>query len=199
VRELAHERAIPLKEMVEAFEFFAAVRKHLRAESVVELCAGHGLAGILFAAFERRTCEVVLTDRRRPPHADHVLRAAHRAAPWIDGKVRYVEGKLDDVRASLPRESAVLAIHACGSLTDECIDVACALGGPLAVMPCCRPHARNPAPMALRSALGEDLAYDVDRTYALESRGYHVRWRAIPEAITPMNRVLVAEPRGRER
>ncbi len=29
----------------------------------------------------------------------------------------------------------------------------------------------------------------------LEERGYQVRWRTIPEAITPMNRVLIGVPR----
>ena len=90
VRELARERALPVKEVTEAFEFFAVVRKYVRTPVVADLCAGHGLAGILFAVFERRTREVILCDRRRPAHFDHVMRAAERAAPWIAGKVRFV-------------------------------------------------------------------------------------------------------------
>ena len=43
-----------MKELVEAFEFFAAVRKDLRARSLADLCAGHGLVGVLFALHERR-------------------------------------------------------------------------------------------------------------------------------------------------
>ena len=35
-------------------------------------------------------------------------------------------------------------------------------------------------------------ATDTDRTYRLHAAGYTVRWRYIPEAITPMNRVLIA-------
>ncbi|MEM9408868.1 MAG: hypothetical protein AAGA81_22750, partial [Acidobacteriota bacterium] len=58
-----------------------------------------------------------------------------------------------------------------------------------------RAHAHNPAPVGLRQALGDDVAYDVHRTYALENQGYQVRWREIPEEITPMNRVLIAVPR----
>ena len=40
--------------------------------------------------------------------------------------------------------------------------------------------------------LGEDVAYDVDRTYTMERAGYRVRWREIPAEITPMNRRCLA-------
>ena len=40
----------------------------------------------------------------------------------------------------------------------------------------------------------QGLAYDVDRTYKLIRAGYHVEWSAIPCAITPMNRILIATP-----
>lgn len=197
VRELAAERALPLKEITEAFEFFAAVRKHLaRSPCIVDLCSGHGLAGILFAAFERRTQRVILCDKRKPQHFEHVWRACLAAAPWIEGKVHFEEGKLERTRAHLPAGSAVLGVHACGALTDTCIAIAVELGGPCAVMPCCRAQALNRAPLGLRQALGEDVAYDVDRTYALERQGYRVRWREIPAEITPMNRILIATPGG---
>jgi len=169
VRALADERALPIKEVVEAFEFFAVVRKYLRrTPTIVDLCSGHGLAGLLFAVFERRTAEVVLCDRRRPANFDAVWRACAGVAPWIEPKVRYLEGPLQQTRASLAAGSAVLGVHACGTLTDACLEIARDLGGPAAVMPCCRANARNGAPQGLRQALGEDVAYDVERTYRLE-------------------------------
>lgn len=195
VRELAHERALPLKEVTEAFEFFAVTRRFIeRTPVVVDLCSGHGLAGILFAAYSRETTEVLLCDRRQPQAFDSVLRACIKAAPWVAEKVRYVEGNLDTTRHELPAGAAVLGVHACGTMTDTCIEIAHELGGPLAVMPCCRANASSGAPSGLRHALGEDVAYDVDRTYAMERKGYRVRWRDIPAEITPMNRVLIAVP-----
>jgi len=199
VRELASERALPQKEVVEAFEFFAVVRKYLRRTPVVvDLCSGHGLAGLLFAVMERRTEEVVHCDKRKPAGFERVWSACTRVAPWIESKVRYVEGRLAHTRAELPAGSAVIGVHACGTLTDTCLEIALELGGPVAVLPCCRAKARNAAPEGLRQALGEDVAYDVERTYALERSGYRVRWREIPEAVTPMNRVLIALIRGSE-
>jgi hypothetical protein len=196
VCELANERALPVKEVTEAFEFFAVVRRFLRkTPKIVDLCSGHGLAGILFAAFERRTQEVVLCDRRKPVHFEHVWRACTKVAPWVADKVRYVEGNLAATRGSLPAEAAVLGVHACGGLTDLCIEIATELGGPLAVMPCCRSSNMNPAPLGLRMALGEDVAYDVERTYRMERDGYRVKWREIPHEVTPMNRVLIGVPK----
>lgn len=196
IRELAHARALPAKELVEAFEFFAVVRRYLRlAPTVVDLCSGHGLAGLLFAVLERRTEEVVLCDKREPADHERVWRACVAVAPWIEAKVRYVEGPLAETRASLAPGSAVMGVHACGKLTDACIDIGLELGGPFAVMPCCRAYDQSPAPQGLRQALGEDVAYDVERSYVIERGGFRVRWREIPAAVTPMNRVLIAVPR----
>lgn len=196
VRELAHERALPVKEVAEAFEFFAVVRKYLRrSPHIVDLCCGHGLTGMLFAIYERRTESVTLCDQRKPERWDHVWRACLRAAPWIEDRVEYLEGKLQATRSSHPEAAAFLGVHACGKLSDLCIEIAAEQRGSLAIMPCCRAHAHNPAPVGLRQALGDDVAYDVHRTYALENQGYQVRWREIPEEITPMNRVLIAVPR----
>jgi len=195
VRELCADRALPIKELVEACEFFAVTRKYLRSETVVDLCAGHGLAGILFAVFQRETTQVLLCDRRRPASFEVVLAAVTRAAPWIEDQVRYLDGPIERSQSKLPQGAAVIGVHACGKLTDQCLDIACDLGGPVAVLPCCRDHNLSAAPPALAEALGGDVAYDVHRTYTLEDRGYRVRWREISSAITPMNRVLIGVPR----
>ena len=44
--------------------------------------------------------------------------------------------------------------------------------------------------------LGKGAAADVGRAYALERAGYAVDFAAIPRAVTPMNRILVAVPRA---
>ena len=98
---------------------------------------------------------------------------------------------------SLPRGGAgFTALHACGALTDACLGVAAAAGGPVAALPCCFTGTAAGAPAALRRSLGVSLAADVARVYRLEAAGYTADFAAVPRAVTPMNRALVAVPRG---
>ena len=93
-------------------------------------------------------------------------------------------------------EHGCVAVHACGVATDRCIEIASSIGGPVAAMPCCYTGAAHDAPFALRRAFGKGLAADIDRTYRLHEAGYHVDWASIPDVVTPMNRIIVATPRG---
>jgi len=191
VRELARERTVPFKEVLECFEFFTRVRKEVRAACVADLCCGHGLLGILFALYERRVESVVLTDERQPPSFTRIFAAAIRVGPWIEAKVEYRVGPVTTAHERLEAGATIISSHACGVLTDRSIDCAIRLKGSVAVMPCCYPRGACAAPQAVRLALGVDTAFDVDRTYRLKAAGYHVRWAYIPEQITPKNRILI--------
>lgn len=193
-RALAHRRALPFKEVVESFEFFWRVRRRLEALRVADLMCGHGLTGVLFAVYSRAVEEVLLLDRRRPDCHDAVMEAVAEVAPWAVAKVRFIQDSVRHGKAAIPSGTSVVGVHACGGRTDDCIDVALATGGALAVMPCCHRDA-PPAPLAVTQALGPALAWEVYRTYRLEGAGYRVRWMAVPAAVTTKNRILVAERR----
>lgn len=196
VRALAADRVLPIKEILECCEFFGHIRKDVRAECVADLCCGHGLLGILFALFKRDVQHVLLTDEREPLSLAAVLACATQVGPWIAGKVTFQKAKIKTMHGSLAPGTAIVSAHACGGLTDRCIDLAINLRSGLAVMPCCYPQRLCPAPLALQLALGVPLAFDVDRTYRLEHAGYHVRWTTIPPEITPMNRIMIGVPRA---
>jgi len=193
-RQLASSQSISLKELLESFEFHARVRRRLRSTTMVDLCCGHGLTGILFAVFERQVKHVVLVDHSEPASAARLLAAATAVAPWVADKIERVTANVEMAADMLPMGTSVLAVHACGARTDRCIEVAIALGSPIAAMPCCYRHTARMAPRALRSGLGAELATDVHRTYRLEAAGYDVAWSAIPRAISPKNRIIVAIP-----
>ena len=89
-----------------------------------------------------------------------------------------------------------MAVHACGRATDRCLAIAAAAGGPVAAMPCCYTGCGQEEPYGVRRMLGKGAAADVGRAYALERAGYAVDFAAIPRAVTPMNRILVAVPRA---
>lgn len=196
VRALGARRAIRAKEVFESFELFGRVRRRLRAPHVADLCCGHGLTGLLFAAFERRVERVTLVDHERPMSWGNVLGAVASVAPWVRAKIEYVVAPMHVAARALPRGTSVVGVHACGVRTDRCLDVALALRGHVAVMPCCYAQTTKDAPRAVRGALGAELTADVHRTYRLEAAGYRVAWSAIPRAVTAMNRILVGVSPG---
>lgn len=196
VDALAERRAINVKETLESFETVARIRKRVRGPQVADLCCGHGLTGLILAAIERRVERVTLLDRAKPPKADLVVEAVCEAAPWVREKLRWVEARVEDAEEHLAPGTSVVAVHACGVRTDRAIDAALALGGPAALIPCCYKQTARAAPRSLRDALGPELATDVARTYRLEEAGFRTAWAAIPAAITPMNRILIARPRA---
>lgn len=193
-RELARRRVVKMKEVFESFEFFERVRRRVRRPVMVDLCAGHGLTGVLFAAFERSVERVFLVDLVKPPSHARLMEAVGAVAPWVHDKVEFVVDHLRVARDLEPQPQSVIAVHACGVRTDRTIDVALDLGVPLAVMPCCYAQTAADAPRAMHKALGIELATDIHRTYRLEAAGYHVEWGAVPRVITDKNRVLVGLP-----
>jgi hypothetical protein len=194
-RSLAAHRAVSLKEMLESFEFHARTRKRVRTSVVADICCGHGLAGLLFAT-EKQVDRVILLDWARPASFDLMLEAVSAVVPEVRDKVGYEERNVDYAAGTLPPGTGVVGVHACRTNTDRCIDAGVASGGTIAVMPCCHPRTPKGLPPAVRKALGPQLSVDVHRTYRLEAAGYLVDWSAIPEAITPMNRILVATQRS---
>ena len=185
-------RALPLKEVLEGFEFVTRARSRVRAPVVADLCCGHGLAGMLYGVLHRDVERVVLVDRVCPPSFAATLEALGSVARWLPDKVTYIESDLS--RADLPPGAAVLGVHACGRRTDRVIDRALELRGPVAVLPCCHAKAGVPGPATLSDHLGPGCATDVARTWRLHAAGYTTRWDTIPEAITPKNRLVLGWP-----
>lgn len=196
LRAIAAERLLPIKEVLETFEFFARVRRDTKASFVADLCCGHGLLGILFAMFERKVDRVRLVDKTDPESRQKLLSVATQVAPWVAAKVVHNTSAIgvDDDR--IEPGCAIVSAHACGSLSDLCLDIAIRSGGPVAILPCCYPRSACRAPLALQTAFGLEAAFDIDRTYRLEAANYRVRWAEIPREITPMNRILYAQHRG---
>lgn len=195
VGAMAAEQVIPIKEVLECFEFVARIRKDLRSEHLVDLCCGHGLVGMLFAVFEPMVTSVALIDMKEPPSLRELLSCLLPIAPWIEEKIVFQRSRLDNL-ADIPVGTSVVSAHACGLLTDQCIKMAIERKGNVAVLPCCYPERSCGAPSALQLEFGHERAFDIDRTYRLEKAGYHVRWSTIPAVITPMNRILMGMRRS---
>jgi hypothetical protein len=196
---LAKRKALDRKEFFESCEFFSRVRSKLKADdeiggTLVDVAGGHGLVAALCAIFKYKDFgRTIVRDRRRPKAFDAIVSAAEEVAPWVAGRITYEQGDVGPGGQPLPEGCAVVSVHGCGKLTDMVIAAAAAANArSIALMPCCYAQTAADAPEGLRSALGAALAADVHRTYTLDGLGYSVVWRAIPQTITPMNRILLA-------
>ena len=199
---LSKQKAIDVKEFMEATEFYLRTRKRVRRTKMLDLACGHGLAGLCFAAFEKSVERVHFMDQRCPASYHKALAAFGEVAPWVSDKVEFLECDLFDPssQAAVQQQEApagefgAIAIHACGGMTDRCLEIAVSLNASLAAMPCCYTGTAKHVPLGVRRALGVSMAADVDRSYRLSQHGYHVDWASIPRSVTPMNRILIASP-----
>ena len=91
----------------------------------------------------------------------------------------------------------VVSSHACGDLSDRVLDRASAARARVAVLPCCHDLATGDSG-ELAGWVAGGLAIDLVRALRLKQQGYRIWTQTIPPAITPMNRLLLGEPRAQQ-
>lgn len=194
-RAVCEAECLPRKELFETWEVAKRVRRRMKGGRVVDLACGHGLLAYAMLLLDPRSTGALAVDRRIPPSAAKLRAVLEARWPRLAGRVELKEGDLASVE--LAPEDVVVSIHACGDLTDRVLERAAAAGARVAVLPCCHPVGRSERG-GLDGWLDGPLAVDVMRAGRLREQGYRVFTAAIPEEITPKNRLLMGcpEPRG---
>eukprot|EP00970_Alexandrium_tamarense_P004969 scaffold808_cov196-Alexandrium_tamarense.AAC.106 len=176
--------------------------------TIRDFCCGHGLTGQLFVACNppgktASHVRAVLVDQFQPQSHAVLRDIISEVCPWVsEESVIFVSSPLEDYASTAVDSrdndaSIVISTHACGSLTDGVIQIAIdSQAVALACMPCCYTGTADGAPFGVKRMLGVGLAADVRRSFILQSHAYHVDFATIPKAITPMNRLIVAERRS---
>lgn len=203
-RAICAAECLPRKEFHEAWQMARRVRRRMRGGRIFDLAAGHGVLGAILLLLDDTSPEVICVDRRRPASQARVLAALEDRWPRIAGRVRFVEGELprsadDPLPDGMPRPAPgdlIVSAHGCGALTDRVLDLALACGSRVAVLPCCH-DTRTCAVPTFAPWMAVDLAIDAARVARLEAAGQQVRVQSIPAAITPKNRLILAEPAPR--
>lgn len=196
-RAICAAECLPRKEFHEAWQVARRVRRRMRGGRVVDLAAGHGVLAATLLVLDDSSPEALCIDRRRPASHQRVLDAIIDRWPRLAGRVRFVEADLDagvDAIGGLGPDDIVVSAHACGALTDRVLDHAIAARSRVAVLPCCHDRDTCPVP-AYAPWMPVDLAIDAARVARLDAAGFAVRAQQIPAAITPKNRLILAEPR----
>lgn len=175
---------------------------------VYDLCSGHGLTGMLFAACnppsEDKIVKTILVDQTEPPSHRILSEFLGQVCPWIHDCVEFQSMTLEEFGSSMEDNDSenedvaqmVIATHACGSLTDKVLELAVQFDScGIAAMPCCYTGTDKGTPYGIKRALGVSWAADIRRCFYLNEHGYHSDFSNIPSEITPMNRIIVAEGR----
>lgn len=182
---------------------------------IVDVAAGHGLLSwtVLLLVWELNrnkndsnetrppNLSAICIDTRMPQSADRLAAEILKEWPVLQQQQcwDYVQGPLQGIFQH-DRNTLLMGLHACATLTDDLLQLAVMGPSPVAVMPCC--HAKkclsndepfDPSnPLALRLCLSDYL--DRLRAQRLEAAGMNVTQVLIPDMITPKNRLLLARP-----
>jgi hypothetical protein len=190
-RAVCRAGCVPRKELYEAWEMARRVRRRLRGGRVVDLCAGCGLLAHVMLILDDSSPVALLVDKAVPPSSGRLHTEMVKEWPRLSGRVTFAATSLDSVE--IASTDLVVASHACGSLTDAVLGRAAQAGARVAVMPCCHDVRRSDAGDVIGWVEGP-VAIDIMRALRLKQSGYRIWTQSIPIAITPKNRLLIAEP-----
>jgi hypothetical protein len=182
---------LPRKELYEAWEVARRARRLFRGGRVVDLAAGHGLLAQIMLILDDTSPSAIAVDTVLPASAAKLHEAIVHGWPRLAGRIEFLSMPLDSV--PLGEDDVVVSSHACGRLTDVAIDRAVAARARLAVLPCCHDAAACDTG-GLDGWTDAALAIDVTRALRLRDRGYRTWTQAIPDSITPKNRLLLGAP-----
>lgn len=192
-RVLCKAECLPRRELFEAWEVARRARRRLRGGRVVDLACGHGLTARLMLVLDDSSTSALAVDAKLPPSAAKVAAAIDAEWPRLGGRVSLLERPLAAV--TLSADDVVVATHACGTLTDDVIDMTVAARARLAALPCCHDEERSDDG-GLRGWLDVETAIDATRVAKLRAASYEVVTQTIPRAITAKNRLILAWPRA---
>ena len=188
---MCEAECLPRKELFEAWETARRIRRQMRGGPIVELAAGHGLLSAILIILDDSSETASCVDIKRAPSQERVLVALERHWPRLEGRVGFVEARLEDIE--VPPEALLVSVHACGALTDQVLDLAVNARSRVAVLPCC--HDLDVCDTgSLTGWMDGSLAVDATRVARLRRAGFRVHTAQIPKEITPKNRLLMAWP-----
>ena len=190
-RVVCEAECLPRKELYETWEVVRKASRRLRGQPIVDLAGGHGLAGWLMMLHDHNAPSATCVDIRIPASAARLASAFTERWPRLADRMSFRTARLQE--ADIPDGATVLAIHACGGLTDAAIELAIDAGAGLAALPCCHSHGKNDAG-GLEGWMPTSVAIDATRASRLRHAGFTVWTSTIDDSITPENRLLLARP-----
>jgi len=185
------------KELNKFYSFHDLVRSQVKGkfEQVIDLCAGNGLGGFLFNYYWFAE-KSILVDIKKPKRFSKIAGLFKK----YEMNFEYLEhdvNKLSIKEIAQARNSFIIGIHTCGSLSDRILQVAVENNIPFALMPCCHENDfrayRLQSPPDPRFLMYPDKAdyFNLVRLQYAREKGYSCDILEISRKITPKNKVLI--------
>jgi SAM-dependent methyltransferase len=190
-RRVCEAECLPRKELFEAWEVARRARRRFRGGRVLDLACGHGLLAQILLLLDDSSPLALAVDAKIPDSALKLSESLAREWPRLAGRVQLVEGELASI--AVEAEDLLVSCHACGALTDDVLSLAINARARVVVLPCCQDKLTQDQG-GLGGWLDSALAIDVTRAARLRKHGYAVHTQTIAAAITPKNRLLLANP-----
>ena len=190
-RRVCEAECLPRKELFEAWEVARRTRRRFRGGRILDLACGHALLAQLLLVLDDSSASGLAVDRRIPDSASQLGASLAQEWPRLAGRIELVESELSSIQAHAG--DLLVSCHACGGLTDAVLEKAISARARVVVLPCCQAKAAQDQG-GLGGWLDAALAIDVTRAARLRAHGYTVHTQTIDAAITPKNRLLLADP-----
>jgi hypothetical protein len=190
-RRVCEAECLPRKELFEAWEVARRARRRFRGGRVLDLACGHALLAQILLLLDDSSPSALAVDKIIPKSARLLGESLASEWPRLTGRVTLVEGEIASV--AIQAGDLLVSCHACGALTDDVLSLAINARARVVVLPCCQDKAAQDQG-GLGGWLDSALAIDVTRAARLREHGYAVHTQTIDAAITPKNRLLLAEP-----
>jgi hypothetical protein len=190
-RTVCEAGCLPRKELYEAWEMARRVRRLFRGGRVLDLGGGHGLLAQVMLLLDDSSPNALVVDNALPSSSAKLHDVIVATWPRLAARVTFVASGIEDV--AIVDTDIVVSSHACGALTDLVLSRAAAARARVAVLPCC--HDLDAGDDGgLSGWVDGAVAIDIVRAIRLERQGYRIWTQAIPEGITPKNRLLLGAP-----
>lgn len=198
------ENFISIKEFFETTEAFKTIqmkKDSLKCSSsckekiLVEVAGGHCLfSAIVALVYPERFDKIIAIDLKRVEAFDKVMNCLKQISPESASKIEF---KQEDIKTSksIIQGSVVVALHACGNLTDLIISISLDNQvNSLNLMGCCYSNcnAAKECHPAIRKWAGERFASSITRTLKIQDKEYDIIWKFISTVITPQNQIIIA-------
>lgn len=190
-RAVCEAGCLPRKELYEAWEMARRVRRLFRGGRVLDLGGGHGLLAQVMLLLDDSSPIAVVVDKTLPASSAKLHDALVATWPRLAARVTFVASGIENV--DIVNTDIVVSSHACGALTDLVLARAAAARARVAVLPCCHDLDSGDAGN-LTGWVDGAVAIDIVRALRLEQQGYRIWTQALPEGITPKNRLLLGAP-----